>query len=286
MRKKLILSIDGGGIRGLFPLYVLQFLQERLHEQWRNFLFTREVQLFSGTSTGAIISAALMLQDNKHIPLYSVEDIIDLYANRGKQIFNNPSTQNTKLFPLKIILESNFGQFLLKDIRQNFLFLSYDIQHKAPFVFQNKQAELEQIPLSSALLACSAIPDFFPAVVLGNRILVDGVCYSKNTAWLAYQAAKSLFPENDLLFISLGTGQLKTEDDMEQNATNVHLKMLSQTMLDKHLSYFRFQPKVQLASDAMDDASQENILHLQEDTKTYMHSIKSMIDDFLTHFVD
>ena len=71
-----ILSIDGGGIRGILAAYWLSRLEAQFNGKLRD-----RFNLFAGTSTGAIIAAGLASG------LLDAQDILDLYCKRGSEIF-------------------------------------------------------------------------------------------------------------------------------------------------------------------------------------------------------
>src|SRR5262245_35880737 len=79
-----ILAIDGGGLRGIIPVRILQKVEEvakrPIHEIF---------DLMSGTSTGGLIVSCLTLRDksNPAKPQYSLEEIANMYVTRGKDIF-------------------------------------------------------------------------------------------------------------------------------------------------------------------------------------------------------
>ncbi|MEM7025157.1 MAG: patatin-like phospholipase family protein, partial [Pseudomonadota bacterium] len=80
---KRILSLDGGGLRGIVTLAYLQKIEALLKERHggdKNFRLSHYFDLIAGTSTGAIIAAALALD-------WSVEDLTDLYLRLGKDVF-------------------------------------------------------------------------------------------------------------------------------------------------------------------------------------------------------
>ena len=82
-KKFRVLSLDGGGIRGIFPAVILSEIEKELKakglENWQIF---QNVDLLFGTSTGGILALALSLG----IP---AEEIKDLYFNNAKNIFGN-----------------------------------------------------------------------------------------------------------------------------------------------------------------------------------------------------
>ena len=85
-----ILSIDGGGIRGIIPGQILVSLEEKLKIKSGN----REARigdyfdLVAGTSTGAILSAAYVCPDKDRKPKYSAEEVVNFYLEDGDEIFD------------------------------------------------------------------------------------------------------------------------------------------------------------------------------------------------------
>jgi uncharacterized protein len=70
-----IISIDGGGIRGLVPAYLLERIEKEVGKPISDF-----VDLLAGTSTGGIISVGL----SAGMP---AADMVKVYAEDGKKIF-------------------------------------------------------------------------------------------------------------------------------------------------------------------------------------------------------
>ena len=83
-RNRTVLSIDGGGIRGIIPAMVLHHLETATGHPAAD-LF----DLMVGTSTGGILALGLAQPDPEKPAKsrYSARDLADLYANRGSQIF-------------------------------------------------------------------------------------------------------------------------------------------------------------------------------------------------------
>src|SRR6516165_6319653 len=84
MEKFCILSIDGGGLRGVVPVTILKTIEaktgKRIHELF-NFI--------SGTSTGGLITAAISIKNpiEPTTPLYTLDDVMDVYVHRGHEVF-------------------------------------------------------------------------------------------------------------------------------------------------------------------------------------------------------
>ena len=81
---KRILALDGGGIRGIVTLGYLKRIEDILrarHGGSADFRLSDYFDLIAGTSTGAIIAAALSLG-------MSVDDLTDIYLRLGKEVFH------------------------------------------------------------------------------------------------------------------------------------------------------------------------------------------------------
>ena len=74
--KFLILSIDGGGIRGIFPAHILSCISDRLGIKIRE-----QFDMITGTSTGSIIAAAIAC----NIEPYQISE---LYRQHSSKIFS------------------------------------------------------------------------------------------------------------------------------------------------------------------------------------------------------
>jgi patatin-like phospholipase/acyl hydrolase len=77
-----ILSIDGGGVRGIIPARFLQALEE-MSQQPIHALF----DLIVGTSTGGLIALGLTcLNQQRQGPQYGAKDIVDFYLKESANI--------------------------------------------------------------------------------------------------------------------------------------------------------------------------------------------------------
>ena len=85
---KRILSIDGGGIRGIYPAYILQCIEERL-----NIKLLDTFDLIAGTSTGSIIAAGVATG----LP---ASEIVEMYKKHGAKIFQKKRPLLSKLSKL------------------------------------------------------------------------------------------------------------------------------------------------------------------------------------------
>lgn len=227
-----VLSIDGGGIRGVIPARILMRVEELLQEYSGDpsARVSDFFDLIAGTSTGGILTALCVCPDqiNKERSKYSAEDILNLYVNNGKKIFTRTlKTKTVDYFGLfshiyqkenfEKILDSYLGDLMLSETVKPCLIPAYDLERgRAVFFSQlvhNAEA-VEDLPLKVVVRATSAAPTYFP--VEHSEVApayIDGGLFANNPALCAYVEA-SKFPcgplSRDIMVLSLGTGSIGT----------------------------------------------------------------------------
>ena len=182
-----ILSIDGGGIRGLIPAVVLSKL-ERLTGRPTAHLF----DLVAGTSTGGILALGLSRPGPDGRPLYSADKMAELYEKEGRYIFESSLWRKIRSigslveekYPshgIETVLQRFFGASRLKDACTDVLVPSYEIERRTPFFFRSSMARKRadyDFPMWQAARATSAAPTYFePAKVPAGQdhwALIDG----------------------------------------------------------------------------------------------------------------
>ena len=89
-KKVRILSLDGGGIRGIITAYVIKYAEEYLQKKAPGTTISDHFDLIAGTSTGGILSALYLTPEgeNKKKAKYSAKDALDFYLKEGYNIFN------------------------------------------------------------------------------------------------------------------------------------------------------------------------------------------------------
>ncbi|MGB0844139.1 MAG: patatin-like phospholipase family protein [Alphaproteobacteria bacterium] len=221
-----ILSIDGGGIRGVMPAVVLAAIERRLGKPISS-LF----HMVAGTSTGAVLGFGL----TKKQP-YSGQQMLDLYQQFGPRIFytnwwRNIRTLNGLMGPYydyrswETVLEETLGEDLFSECSVDFLVAAYDMERRIPAIFKSWKTRGERLPagidpksrdfkIRDLARGSSAAPTYFsPARICSLTkeycTLIDGGVYANNPAALALASAKRLYPNADALqVVSLGTGTL------------------------------------------------------------------------------
>lgn len=279
---RVVVSIDGGGIRGVLPLRIIEYIQKEISCYDETLNPSSWVDIYAATSTGTIISGALMLKNEFGKNKYSPSDIMNLYLKRGEQIFaNNPKKLNpNNHYPLHFVLNYFFGNTTLDQLDKRFLFFSYDLNADEPFYFSDGMEHLRSMTVSNMMTACSAFPGVFPPLKMGYKLLADGILATKNPAKTAYNYAKINYPDDPIVLISLGVGKDETMKfdlfDAESNLTHQEMEAISNE--DKNLLYFRFQPEIYEASSNINDASSKNTKALLNDANRYISDNQHKFD--------
>ena len=230
--ERLILSIDGGGIRGLFPAILLSWLEEQVKAEIvahspvnapePEIRIGECFDVMAGTSTGGIITLGLNVMAHGR-PLYPVQTFVDLYAKHGADVF--PSSRQGFLSgvfsskfdpaPLERLLAQYFGERTLQDVPKPLLTTTYDLNQEELFVFSSVSAKTlasENYKLKDVARSTSAAPTFLPATHVQdqeqkhNRTFVDGGVTANNPTLLGYLEAQRLYPNARFHVISMGCG--------------------------------------------------------------------------------
>ncbi|CAM3435275.1 CBASS cGAMP-activated phospholipase [Sphingobacterium prati] len=203
-----VLTIDGGGIKGLYSAQILRHFEEKFECRISDYF-----DMLCGTSTGGLIALALSLK----IP---ASDICDFYDNEGPKIFTNfrkikfagKKYSNGTIkqvlrggkFPDTKLKESLVGIFGDKKIGESHNLLcipSYNITEARPFVFKfdHKEGDLNRDNKASYVdvaLATSAAPTYFPMAEISaydNKQFIDGGVWGNNPTLVGYLEALQYF---------------------------------------------------------------------------------------------
>lgn len=228
-----ILSVDGGGIRGLISVLVIEEIERRLGAKLgREARMAEYFHLFAGTSTGGLI--ALALTSPKDV---SAGELASFYVDDGPRIFHRGlghelgslwglSGPKYSLAPLREAVERRLGKSKVSEATRDLLVTSYDMTHSEPYFFKRWRAlenPARNLPIAEAALATSAAPTYFPSHGLKDprgqdeRALVDGGVFAANPSVAAVAEAlgrqsdepAGLTPD-ELFLVSIGTGEFET----------------------------------------------------------------------------
>jgi patatin-like phospholipase/acyl hydrolase len=204
-----ILSLDGGGIKGLFSAALLAKLEQDLSVR-----IVDHFDLIAGTSTGGIIAVGLGLG-------LGPKDIVNFYTTHGPKIFSQIRwwseskhyfTKKYPQAPLKRALRECFGERLLGESKKRLVIPSYNLDRDDVYVFKTPHHERlrrdHSVEAWKVALATSAAPTFFECCreVDGIR-LIDGGVWANNPIGVAIAEAVSMLgvQPSQLSVLSLGT---------------------------------------------------------------------------------
>lgn len=236
-----ILSIDGGGIRGILPAKALAYLENRLIANNKNTRLCDYFNLIVGTNTGGVIAAMITTPDSHGRPLYKAQDAVDIFAKEGGKIFDSSlwkkissiggvADEKYSASYLEKILDKYMGNTMLSQTVKPILITSYDIRNRAAKFFGTTDTinRSRDFLLKDICRATISAPTYFePARITSASntpfTLVDGGIFANNPAMTAYAEARTMnfakiydrdnmpsFPAaKDMFLISLGTGNVK-----------------------------------------------------------------------------
>lgn len=245
MSKKVrILSLDGGGLRGILSGTVICYLEEKLRSETNsaNASIGQYVDMIAGTSTGGILSLVYLSPDENHHYKYDAQKALEVYLDRGDEIFDVNLRQRLRSLggvrdekysaaELEEALNDYFGDTKLSDLLKPCLITSYNIRDRKTMFFTNTKAgdRLKNFYVKDVARATSAAPTYFEPARIKSLYgspyaLIDGGVFANNPALCAYSEARTTdfkalldredkpsFPTaKDMVIISVGTGSVKT----------------------------------------------------------------------------
>jgi patatin-like phospholipase/acyl hydrolase len=208
-----ILSLDGGGIKGLFSAAVLAHIEEDC-----GINIVDHFDLITGTSTGGIIALGLGMGMR---PI----DIVKFYVDKGPAIFPQGNwiercwrwtrgwiCNKYENDALKRSLQECFGERLLGESRKRLVIPSYNLGEDDVYLFKTPYHQRLRrdfkVPTWKVALATSAAPTFFPAYKEVDHVrLIDGGVWANNPTLVGIAEAVSMLdvPLGAIRVLSLGT---------------------------------------------------------------------------------
>jgi uncharacterized protein len=224
---KKILSIDGGGIRGIIPAMLLAEIERRAGKP-----IVQLFDLIAGTSTGGILALGLVKPHagESTMPEYTAKALIQLYKEKGSTIFSTSlwdkvtniaglADQIYEASGIESVLQTYFGDTELKDALVPTMIAAYNIESRSAWFFNSFRAQT--VPeynffMKDVARSTSAAPTYFEPAKIKNveknelrahYALIDGGVFANNPAMCAYVQAAKMFPDEDnIMVVSLGTG--------------------------------------------------------------------------------
>ncbi|HIV99556.1 MAG TPA: patatin-like phospholipase family protein [Candidatus Ornithospirochaeta avicola] len=287
-KTRYILSIDGGGMRGIIPAYILNRLDTLLEKEGDLRPLYSHFDLIAGTSTGALLALALscpaeggkLKADSKGgYPVYQEERSFffrkkeiykgrirssfdpkimeDIYLKNGERIFPHQKSFLGPIFqdkydvrPFEAFLKENLLDYKMNDLLAPTVIVSYDTLSGNPFLFTSYSSCYS---LFDASRASTAAPLYFPPHMIEDgkgikRCLVDGGLCANNPALVAYIEAKKLYPDTDE-FVILSLSTCKKPFSFDASKTGGGITGWAYPILKSYMS----------AQESMMNLSLENL---------------------------
>jgi uncharacterized protein len=231
-----ILSLDGGGIKGIFSAGVLAAIEEDL-----GISIADHFDLIAGTSTGGIIAIGLGLG-------LKPREIVEFYFREGPSIF--PKRCGLKSIqhwvrrkysarPLEEALKRCFKDKRFGDSTKRLVIPSYNIGDDDVYVFRTPHAERlrrdYKVPAWKVAKATSSAPTFFPATRDVDRLrLIDGGVWANNPSLVAVTEAFGtlMVPLAEIHVLSIGTTDSVTHRKQHLNSGGIISWALGNSAVD------------------------------------------------------
>lgn len=314
MTIKNVLSLDGGGIRGLITAIWLVEIERRLRRAGKGGV-RDHFDLIAGTSTGSIIACGLAHG-------FSPQQLVDLYLNRRHEIFpgrgsrlwsrvnrfisQGPSAPKYDGEGLREVLSSEFGDVRLRQLSPITMVVSYDTISRSPVMFKSHKQEHLDLKVKDVCVASSSAPTYFPGHLMNvegqDCALIDGGVVANNPTACAVAEALRLNRERgagdvSMTVVSIGTGQVSREisaretqewgalewaipiiDVLFDGASKANDYIVRQTFGN---GYYRLQTTLGKGLDDLDDVTGANITALTETAQKYLRESKTqqMLDE-------
>jgi patatin-like phospholipase/acyl hydrolase len=262
-----ILSIDGGGIRGILPAKILEGLEDIIRT--REGPKARVVDYFdliAGTSTGGLLTCMMLSPHNES----DASSLVDVYENHGAEIFRRSLNQFVSSYRksgIEQFLDRQFGDLRLNELDKPCLITAYETKRRKPFFFRQHRAiqhESHNFFVKDVARATSAAPTYFPPaqIISGTNIrypLVDGGVFANNPAMCALVEGLTLnwtdglsletpqkepIPQEEIIVLSLGTGKEREHYRFEKTRNFnklTWLKPLIEFMMDGNADTIHYQ---------------------------------------------
>ena len=291
---KLVLSLDGGGVRGLATVIFLKELEKASGKKIVD-LF----DFFIGTSVGGLNAMHLAIneievselesfwsQDNLAMSMQSSFWAKNFFLTTKPKYNNNSKTE---------LLEQYFGNKLISDSNKPIAVLAYDVENRKPRVLSSYTDQ--NIKVTSAINASSAAPLYYPTVQIEDGSwLIDGSVVSNNPCLIGYNEARKYFKTDNIKVFSVGTGRHLNNLDGEDSSkwgpfgwlTNDILGILLESHADHEIlndligkNYLRINSIAENINWNLDDYSEENLTNIKNMGQKWWKSYQDKVKNFL-----
>ncbi|HXW53689.1 MAG TPA: patatin-like phospholipase family protein [Myxococcota bacterium] len=310
-----VLSIDGGGVRGIIPAIALAAIEKEVGKP-----IAQIFDLVAGTSTGGVLALALTAPNNRNEPVITAKQAVHHYIIQSSSIFQasfshwlktggglwGPRYESIGLLGL---LKNQLGDALLSQALIPTIITGYHVEGRTGIEFSSIEAKKfpaeKDCLMRQVGMATSAAPIYFDAVDVEFgwgvlKTVVDGSLYAHNPSVIAYVNAVKTYPGKKIELYSLGTGLITPEqlslqlkgrgllqwappmiDHLQIGCTEADSSILHRLLNeDGQQNFFRLNVPVDHAHNSIDDTSVGNMRYLLEQGKKAVQStiFKQMVE--------
>lgn len=310
MKEKInILSIDGGGIRGVIPATILSIIETKLGSR-----LVDEFDLIAGTSTGAIIAAGLTAKAGEN-PAYTCADVLELYEDFADDIFSK--SKNKSLFNfmgffdnkyknsgMRRVLSAYLSSAKLTDTYKDIITTSYDLLSRSVKIlssWEDREDKGDSFGLVDAVMASAVAPVYFDPINVrkGNKkyCFIDGGAAGLNNPVLAaiHEAYRRGFEKEQINVLSIGTGRhevgfepkkvkrwgafswIKPIIDIQIDGSNEVSELVAKELCN---NYSRIQMSIPCELKQMDNDTFQNIHELKRVGIDYMNENPNIFQEW------
>ncbi|MEZ5565734.1 MAG: patatin-like phospholipase family protein [Gammaproteobacteria bacterium] len=302
MKARRILSLDGGGIRGLVTGLWLQGAENALKQAGKPGL-RDSFDLYAGSSSGALIACGLAngLAPAQIVALYREQRhrifpgmAQRLWSRAGRFFRDGPSAPKYDGRGLDEVLREAFGETTMGQLEPPVMVTGYDTVSRTPIIFKSFKREHQNLPVWQVCRASASAPTYFPAFAMPvenkPRSMIDGGVVANNPTALAIAEAmrrdQGVTQCSDLTVLSVGSGArnrpISLRQAQEWGALEWAVPIIdvlfdgntdSVDYIARQLvgdGYFRLQTDLTTGLDDTDDTSATNIAALDRLATNYL----------------
>ena len=202
-----ILSLDGGGLRGVYTLEILKKIRNDYGIEFHKYF-----DIIIGTSTGAIIATMLALGKNP-------DEIMEQYLETSSKIF--PEEERGKgqggflsaayrISNLESTIKDYLKEYSINDLKTKLVIPSVNLSDTSISIFKSYEKD-NILNLDESVIASSSAPGFFEPYEVNEKMYIDGGIFSNNPALIGFSEAFKFGIRNidDIKILSIGTGYNK-----------------------------------------------------------------------------
>lgn len=269
-----LLSVDGGGMRGLVSARMLGEIERRMGRPAHRIFGSG-----AGTSTGALLVAgALGTAD----PL-SADAIGDCYRDVGPQVFGPALRISIRgdadaQARLRTIVHGVVGDRRLAESPHRLIVPAADVARRAPVVLDSAATEggHGDARLADVVLASAALPGYFPPVRIAGADLVDGGLWARDPTAVAVDRLRADGPAHGVV-VSLGTGIVhgragrgRAEGIMDLVAASLGSVPGDDAADARGIEVVRLEPQLARGVGRMDGATPGDVAALEDAAARYI----------------